>query len=479
MADELALLDAVAQAALVARGAVQPHELVDAAIARAERLDPTLNAIIHPAYERARTQARGPLPAGPLRGVPTLMKDIGGAEGGEPYCAGMALLRDAGFRAAEDSYFTTKVKAGGLVSLGRTNTPELALLPTTEPRAFGATANPWNPRHSAGGSSGGAGAAVAAGIVPVAHASDGGGSIRGPASMNGLLGLKPTRARCSFGPNLGERWNGFSCEFFLTRSVRDAAVLLDVVAGPMPGDPYHAPAPAAPFATAPDRTPGPLRVGVLPTAPRDVETTADAVAAVQTMARRLEALGHHVEEAHPEALDDPVVVQTYVTIVASNTARALESWGTQVGRAVAADDVEPLTWALADIGRGMSAQQLLAAIESAHLLGRRLAAWWDGGFDLLLTPTQGAAPPELGWLSSTADEPLRAFLRAAPYGVFTLPFNISGQPALSVPGFWTDAGLPIGAQLVASVGREDLLLSVAAQLEAAHPWQERRPALHA
>jgi amidase len=479
MADELARLDAVAQAALVARGEAEPLELIEAAIARAERLDPTLNAIIHPAFERARALARTPLPAGPLRGVPTLMKDIGGAEAGEPYCAGMRLLRDAGFRAAEDSHFTSKVKAGGLVSLGRTNTPELALLPTTEPAAFGATANPWNPRHSAGGSSGGAAAAVAAGIVPVAHASDGGGSIRGPASMNGLVGLKPTRARCSFGPTLGERWNGFSCEFFVTRSVRDAAVLLDVVAGPMPGDPYHAPAPASPFATASERAPGRLRIGVLPTAPRDVETTAEAIAAARTMARRLEALGHDVEEAHPEALDDPVVVQTYVTIVATNTARALESWGTQVGRDVTADAVEPLTWALAEIGRGMSAPQLLAAIESAHLLGRRLTAWWESGYDLLLTPTQGAAPPELGWLSSTAEEPLRAFLRAAPYGVFTLPFNISGQPALSLPGFWTDAGLPIGAQLVAAFGREDVLLSVAAQLEAAHPWHERRPALHA
>ena len=479
MPDELARLDAVAQAALVASGAVQPHELVEAAIARAERLDPALNAIIHPAYERARTRARGPLPPGPLCGVPMLMKDIGGAEAGEPYCAGMQFLRDAGFRAPEDSHFTTKVKAGGLVSLGRTNTPELALLPTTEPSAFGATANPWNPQHSAGGSSGGAAAAVAAGIVPVAHASDGGGSIRGPASMTALVGLKPTRARCSFGPALGERWNGFSCEFFVTRSVRDAALLLDVVAGPMPGDPYHAPAPAAPFATAPGRPPGRLRIGVLPTAPRNVETTADAVAAAQRLARRLEALGHDVEEAHPEVLEDPVVVQTYVTIVATNIARALESWGAQVGREVTADAVEPLTWALAEIGRGMTAAQLLAAIESAHLLGRRLAAWWESGFDLLLTPTQGAAPPELGWITSTPEEPLRAFLRAAPYGVFTLPFNISGQPAVSLPGFWTEAGLPVGAQLVAAFGREDLLLSVAAQLEAAHPWHERRPALHA
>src|SRR5262245_11411827 len=227
MPDPFAHLDATDQAALVRRKEVSPRELVDAAIARLERLNPQLNAVILPALELARRRAAAAdLPAGPFRGVPFLMKDLGGAEAGRPSHLGMRFLKAAGWTEPEDSYLTRKFAAAGFVSLGRTNTPELGLLPTTEPEAYGATANPWSLRHSAGGSSGGSAAAVAAGIVPAAHASDGGGSIRGPASMCALVGLKPTRARCSFGPGIGERWSGLSAEFVLTRTVRDAAVLL-------------------------------------------------------------------------------------------------------------------------------------------------------------------------------------------------------------------------------------------------------------
>jgi amidase len=480
MADDLAALDATAQAELVRRDAISPRELVDAAIARVERLNPRLNAVIHPALERARTAAvAADLPAGPFRGVPFLMKDIGGAEAGEPYCCGMRFLRDAGWTEKEDAYLTRRFKGAGLISLGRTNTPELALLPTTEPDAFGATRNPWNPEHSAGGSSGGAAAAVAAGLVPAAHASDGGGSIRGPASMCGLVGLKPTRGRNSFGPGLGERWSGFSAEFVVTRSVRDAAALLDVTAGAMPGDPYVAPAPAQPFATAIAQRPAGLRIGVLRGAPRAVETHAECLAAVDRAARLLADLGHHVDESYPAALDEPEHVLTYVTIVATNTARAVESWGQKVGRPVTADDLEPLTWALAERGRAAGATDLLATIEAVHGFGRRLAAWWADGCDVLVTPTQASPPPELGYLRSTGEEPLLAFLRSAPYGACTLPFNMSGQPAISLPLHWTAGGLPIGVQLVAASGREDLLLAVAAQLEEAAPWAGRRPPLHA
>ncbi len=480
MADDFATLDALAQAALVRRGAASPRELVDAAIARLERHNPELNAVIHPALERARAAAAASdLPDGPFRGVPFLMKDIGGAEAGAPYCCGMRWLRDAGWTEREDSYLTRRFKAAGLVSLGRTNTPELALLPTTEPEAFGATRNPWNQAHSAGGSSGGAAAAVAAGIVPAAHASDGGGSIRGPASMCGLVGLKPTRGRNSFGPALGERWSGFSAEFVVTRSVRDTAALLDVTAGPMPGDPYVAPPPPRPFATALAERPGALRVGILSGAPRAVETHPECLAAVARAARLLADLGHHVEDSHPAALDEPEHVLTYVTIVSANTARAVESWGQKLGRLASESDLEPLTWALAERGRAASATELLATIEAVHGFGRRLASWWSDGFDLLVTPTQAAPPPELGYLRSTSEEPLLAFLRSAPYGACTLPFNMSGQPAISLPLHWTADGLPIGVQLVAAYGREDLLLGVAAQLEEAAPWTDRRPPLHA
>src|SRR5262245_3744395 len=480
MADDLALLDATAQAELVRRGAISPRELVEAAIARIERLNPRLNAVIHPALERARAAAgASDLPPGPFRGVPFLMKDIGGAEAGEPYCAGMRFLRDAGWREREDAYLTRRLKGAGLVSLGRTNTPELALLPTTEPEAFGPTRNPWNLEHSAGGSSGGAAAAVAAGLVPAAHASDGGGSIRGPASMCGLVGLKPSRGRNSFGPGLGERWSGFSVEFVVTRSVRDSAALLDVTAGGMPGDPYVAPPPAQPFATAITQRPAGLRIGVLRGAPRAVETHAECLAAVDRAARLLADLGHHVDDSYPAALDEPQHVLTYVTIVSTNTARALDSWGEKVGKPVTADDVEPLTWTLAERGRTAGATDLLAAIEAVHGFGRRLATWWADGCDVLVTPTQASPPPELGYLQPTREEPLAAFLRSAPYGACTLPFNMSGQPAISLPLHWTAGGLPVGVQLAAAYGREDLLLAVAAQLEEAAPWADRRPPVHA
>src|SRR5260221_3053129 len=251
MLDEVATLDATALAELVRRREVTARELVDAAIDRLERLNPELNAVILPALDAARDRAAAPeLADGPFRGVPFLMKDLGGIEAGRPSCSGMGMLKRAGRIERQNSYITDKFLAAGLIILGRTNTPELGLLPTTDPAAFGPTRNPWRPTHSAGGSSGGSAAAVAAGIVPAAHATDGGGSIRIPASMCGLVGLKPTRGRNSFGPGLGERWSGFSVEFALTRSVRDAAALLDVTEGAMPGDPYAAAPPALPFADA-------------------------------------------------------------------------------------------------------------------------------------------------------------------------------------------------------------------------------------
>src|SRR5262250_2728077 len=296
MPDELATLDAAAQAELVRRREVTPHELVDAAIERLERINPQINAVILPALEEARARAAlADLPRGPFHGVPFLMKDLGGPEAGRPYCGGMRFLKRAGWRERVNGYITDKLLGAGLVILGRTNTPELGLLPTSEPDAFGPTRNPWNTDHSAGGSSGGSAAAVAAGIVPAAHATDGGGSIRIPAGMCGVVGLKPTRGRNSFGPGLGERWNGFSSEFAISRSVRDSAALLDVTAGPMPGDPYFAAPPAKPFATAITQRPPRLRVGVLRGAPRSVETHLECLATVDHAATLLADLGHHVE----------------------------------------------------------------------------------------------------------------------------------------------------------------------------------------
>jgi amidase len=476
MSDDLLDQDATAQAASVARGELSPAELVEAAIRRFEARNPELGAFVHPALERALERARDPaLERGPFRGVPFAMKDIGGPEAGLPYHAGMAFLKRAGWIEREDGYLTRRFRAAGLVSLGRTSTPELALLPTTEPEAYGPTRNPWDLGRSAGGSSGGAAAAVAGGIVAAAHASDGGGSIRGPASMCGLVGLKPTRGRCSFGPALGERWSGFSNEFVVTRSVRDAAALLDVAAGPMPGDPYFAAPPERPFA-AEGGDGRPLRIGFRTDAPRGIEVDPEVAEAVRATARRLEGLGHRVEEAHPEALDDGTHVSLYVNVVAANVARALDAWSARVGSPIGPYDVEALTWAIAERGRALSAAEHLAHLEGVHAFGRQLARWWEAGFDVLLTPTQAAPPPRIGWLTSTREEPLRAFLRAAPYGVFTLPFNLSGQPALSLPAARTRAGgLPIGVQLAARYGAEALLLRLGRQLEAARPWTAVAP----
>ena len=476
ISQETALLDATAQAALVRTGEVSALELVDAAIERLERRNPELNAVIHPALERARERARArELPSGPFRGVPFLMKDIGGDEGGQPLHAGLAVAKAAGWKAPEDSYFTRKIADAGLISLGRTNTPELALLPTTEPDAYGPTRNPWGLDYSSGGSSGGASAAVAAGIVAAAHASDGGGSIRGPGSMCALVGLKPSRGRSSFGPGLGERWSGFSAEFVVTRSVRDSAALLDVTSGAMPGDPYSAPPPDRPFEQALGVDPGRLRVGLMKVAPRAGDLDPEAVKAALKTAGALEALGHSVEESHPLALDDPAAIAAYVSVVTSNVARALDSWAEKLGRPIEQRDVEPLTWELAERGRATTAPELLATLEFVHGFGRRMAKWWGEGFDLLLTPTQAKPPPRIGTIYSTKEEPLRAFLLAAPYGTFTLPSNLSGQPAISLPSHWTDDGLPLGSQLVAAMGREDLLLQVASQLEQSVGWLDRRP----
>jgi amidase len=479
MGSQLADLDATAQAELVRRGEATPLELVEAAIARIEKLNPELGAVIHTRFEAARREAAAPLPDGPFRGVPFLMKDLGGPSAGDPFHSGMGFLKRAGWRAKQDAHVTAKLRRAGLVILGRTNTPELGLLPTTEPDAYGPTRNPWDPARSAGGSSGGSAAAVAAGLVPAAHASDGGGSIRIPAAHCGLVGLKPSRGRLSFGPDLGERWNGFSAEGVVTRSLRDTAALIDVMAGAMPGDPYTAPPLARPLRDEVGAEPGRLRVGLLARGPRDMALHPDCAAAARGAAAALEALGHRVEEAHPEALDDPAFTGAFVAIVAANTARALDSWSEAVGQPIGQGDVEPVTWALAEAGRRASAAGLVAAIQRVHALSRRVASWWESGFDLLLTPTCAEPPPPLGAFAPQPGNPTAGYLRAAPFGAFTALFNGTGQPALSLPLAAGDGGLPIGVQLVARAGGEPLLVRVAAQLEAERPWAGRRPMLHA
>lgn len=475
-----AFLDATAQAELVRSGQASPLELVDAAIERIERVNPQLNAVIHERFDQARAEAAGDLPDGPFRGVPFVVKDLDGYSAGDPYYGGTKFLRDHDYRPDRDSHLTEKFRAAGLVTVGRTNTPELGLVPTAEPATYGPSRNPWDPSRSTGGSSGGSAAAVASGMVAMGHAGDGGGSIRIPASECGLVGLKPSRGRHSLGPEAGESWGGLVARLAVTRSVRDTAALLDAIQGPMPGDPYTAPPPARPYVDELGADPGSLRIGWRLDAPSLTgDPHPDVVAAVEGAAALLESLGHRLDESAPEALDDPDFTGAFINAYNSWVARDLDRMGDAVGTPVTADDVEPGTWFLAESGRAVTAAEYLKSIEYMHDFTRRVAAWWEDGHDLLLTATIPEPPPVLGSFTSTAENPLVGLFRSAEIVPFTAPFNTTGQPAISLPLHWNAEGLPIGIQLVAAYGREDLLVRVAAQLEQAAPWADRRPPIHA
>ncbi len=482
MSNDLSKLDATAQAELVRSGEASPLELVEAAIERIERVNGALNAVITPLFERARDRARsGEIADGPFRGVPFLVKDLDLSTAGDPYHCGMKFLRDARYVAPHDSYLAASFARAGFVNLGKTNTPELGLNVTTEPEAYGPTRNPWNPAHSSGGSSGGSAAAVAAGMVPAAHASDGGGSIRIPASECGLVGLKPSRGRVSNGPDYGEYWNGLVISHVVSRSLRDSAAILDCVSDPIPGEPYYAPTPSRPFAEEVGADPGRLRIGLMPSMPEGLGALdPDCVAAVEKTGKALAELGHHVEIAHPAPLDEFFdASRAFSAVVNSWTAAALDEWGKIVGKPVDESGVEPVTWQLAESGRVCPANEYIDAIKWISRYTRRMASWWSDGFDLLVTPTIACPPPEIGALGASGGDDgasVQAVLKIIPY---TPPFNMTGQPAMSLPLHWSAKGLPIGIQLVAAYAREDLLIRVAAQLEVALPWQDRQPSIHA
>jgi amidase len=414
---------------------------------------------------------------GAFRGVPFLLKDLDVYSAGDPYHGGSRFLRRVGWVPERDSFFVDKLRAAGFVILGKTNTPELGLGVTTEPTVYGASRNPWNTEHSTGGSSGGSAAAVAARMVAAAHASDGGGSIRIPASECGLVGLKPSRGRVSLGPDYGEYWHGLVISHVVTRSVRDSASILDVVAGAMPGDPYVAPSPTRPFAEEIGAATGRLRVGLLTDFPGS-PTHPDCVAAAREAAALLTSLGHDVETSGPAAFTEQEALSYFMTVIVSWTAAALAHWKEMTGREVERHDVEPTTWEFAEIGRSVAVPRYLAAIEWLHGFTRRMAGWWASGFDVLLTPTLGEPPPRLGEMRAPDDNPLGTE-RALGLIPFTWPFNVTGQPALSLPLHWNEAGLPVGVQLVAAYGRDDLLFRVAAQLEQAKPWAHRKPPISA
>jgi amidase len=474
---DVTTLDATAQAELVSTGEATPEELVEAAISRAEAVNPQINAVILPLYEEARLTASGDLPDGPFRGVPFLFKDLGTALEGQPLHSGTRVLKEIDFRAPFDSSLGAKFREAGLVTIGKTNTPEFGILPTTEPAIYGATRNPWDLDRSAGGSSGGSGAAVAAGIVPIAHASDGGGSIRIPASANGLVGLKPSRARISLSPYAGDSMSGLTTEFILAHSIRDVSTMLDWVHGPEPGDPYAAMPPTRPYADEIASEAAPMTIALLTESLTGEDLSPEVVEAARRTASDLEALGHNIVEPKLPLLgDSDALYQTFITRWAAGMAETANTLGFVIGRELRADDVEPLTWSLIERGRTQSAADYLFAVRQHQAMARMIAAVYEEGIDLMMTPTLADVPPLLGTYDDSGPDPMSAMEFARRIATFTGAFNATGQPAISLPLQHSPGGLPIGIQLVAPIWREDLLIRVAAQLERAHPWSGRKPA---
>jgi len=472
-------------AELVSSGEASPSELVDAAIERVEQVNGELNAVIHPLYDEARQAAAGEIPEGPFKGVPFVLKDLGAAFAGQPLHMGMQLLKDAGFKAPFDTFLAQRFREAGLITIGKTNTPELGILPTTEPAAYGAAKNPWDTTRSTGGSSGGSGGAVASGMVPMAHANDGGGSIRIPASNCGLVGLKPTRQRITEGPLVGDNLSGLTAELVVSRSVRDTARILDAVEGSAPGDPYVAPAKLRPYVEElTDESDG-LRIGMMTAPAVPAEVSAECVAAAEETAKLLESLGHHLTGSSPtDAMggDGPGegIQDSFLTRWGAGQAVVLDQMGMLLGREITSDDVEPLTWALAEIGRSRDSGRYLRDVGIHQGISRMIAGWFEAGHDLLITPTMAEVAPKLGEIDDTlTDDPMDAFHRSFPSGAFTAIFNVTGQPAISLPLHWTAGGVPVGTQIVAPFGREDLLIRVAAQLERAQPWADRHPPVFA
>ena len=467
-------LDATAQALLVREKSVKPSELVDATITRIERLNPKLNAIVTEMFDRARAEATVAAADGPFAGVPFLLKDLLAEYAGVPLTEGSAFL-DGRYTPRADSELTRRLRRAGLIVVGKTNTPELGILPTTEPRLFGPTRNPWSLDRTPGGSSGGSAAAVAAGLVAMAHANDGGGSIRIPASCCGLFGLKPTRGRNPLGPLYGDIFSGLVVEHAVTRSVRDSAALLDATAGPDLGDPYPAPPPARPFLEEIGRAPGALRIAFTASAANGVPVHADCVRAVEDAAKLCAELGHEVTEAAPE-LEGDAMSQAFMTLWSAGVAWSIEDWARRSGQTPSADRFEPLTWALYEMGNRRLAADYLLAVQDLQRVARQVARFF-GGYDVWLSPTLAEPPVPLGSFDPTPDNPMQGIFRAAQFVPFTPIFNATGQPAMSVPLFWNQESVPIGVQFAARFGDEATLFRLAAQLEQARPWADRWPAL--
>jgi len=461
--------DGVGLAGLVRKKDISAKELLDEAIARTEKIDSKINAVVVKHYDYAKLQIEQGLPDGPFSGVPFLLKDLD-LLAGTRTTFGASIYKDD--VADHTGTLAQRFLDTGVTIFGKSASPEFGLMPTTEPRLHGPTRNPWNLAHSSGGSSGGAGAAVAARILPVAHASDGGGSIRIPSSACGVFGLKPTRARNPLGPDRGEGWAGFSCGHVLSISVRDSAAMLDAISGPELSSPYRAPPPERPFADEVGREPGRLRIAFTDRSPHDEAIDPEIAAAVRDVASLLDRLGHHVEERAPRLPADPAAVMA--TIVSANTALNVRLAEQRFGRAMTENDFEFFTLAIAQNAQQAVTTDYVAAQLDAFRISRTLAEFL-GSCDVFLSPTLCAPPLRIGELNTMSQDLSQIGPTLRRYMPGTAMFNMSGQPAMSVPLAWNSAGLPLGMMFAARFGDEATLYRLAAQLEHERPWKDKLP----
>ena len=463
--------DALGLAELVRSRQVTPDALLDAAIEKVEAVNPSINAVVQHFYDAAREAIDRGLPQGPFTGVPFLVKDLFTFCAGQPCGNGSRLFQD--FVPRHDHELVARYRRAGLVIFGRTATAEFGLSVSTETAAYGPTRNPWDLGHSSGGSSGGAASAVAAGILPAAHGSDGGGSIRIPAATCGLFGLKPTRARTPSGPDVGEGWAGLSTGHVITRSVRDSAAFLDATHGPSPGDPYCAPAIARPFLDEVGAAPGRLRIAFSYDGYSQQAAHPDCRAALDHAVGLLTELGHDLVPGDPP-IDEQDLRGHMLAIVTAQTREALDLGHPLTGAAVKEEEIEPITWAMAEAGRKVTAGRYIAAVNGIHRFGRQMAGFLTD-HDLYLSPTLAQPPLPLGVLDTQSDDLEGFIIKLTDYMPHTQIANMTGQPAANLPLSWNAEGLPIGVQLIAPFGEEARLLRVAAQLEEAAPWRDKRP----
>lgn len=472
--DPLDTHDAMGLAELMRKRAVSARELLEMAIGRAETLNPRFNFMAQKHYDYGRAAIERGLPEGPFRGVPWLLKDLNTFIAGLPTGNGSRFYRD--FRPDVTSELVSRIEKAGFVIFGKTCAPEFGLSGTTENRVTGDTRNPWNPRHIAGGSSGGAAVAVASGVLPAAHATDGGGSIRIPSSCCGLFGLKPSRGRVPMGPPRTEGWGGLSVHHAITRSVRDSAAVLDATHGLEAGGRYAAPTPAESFLSHVGKTPRPLRIALMTDAPAGTPVDPECIEAARQAARLCERLGHHVEEASPR-LDMAAIAQAGFVMIASSVAADMLDRAKATGIALGPDVLEPITLAFVGYGQTTSGADFARANNALQAAALTMARFMET-YDLILSPTLAAPPLELGRINLSPDADFRTWgERVAQFSPFTQIENMTGQPAMSVPLAMSASGLPIGVMFVGRYGEEATLFRLAGQLETAAPWAKRRPVI--